>query len=200
GDARGRRARRGLQARRRAPPGAQGDRREDVSRPDRAPVTSEVTNGQLARALARIATLLDIDGANSFKVRAYREGARVVEEHGVPLAGLVDEPGALEAIPGVGKSIALAIREFCAGGHITVLDDLTAKYPDEVAGFLDLQGLGPKRVKVLFDSLGIRTRVQLQAAAAEGRLRDLPGFGEKVEKNVLQALARSSQWQGRMLL
>src|SRR5262249_46182768 len=137
---------------------------------------------------------------NSFKVRAYKEGARVVAEHGVPLAGRVDEAGALEVIPGIGKSIALAIREFCAGGRIRILDELTAKYPDEVAGFLDLQGLGPKRVKTLFDALAIRTRAELGAAAAAGKLRDLPGFGEKVEQNVLASLARSSQWQGRMLL
>jgi len=161
---------------------------------------SDVTNGQLARALARIATLLEIDGANSFKVRAYKEGARVVAEHGVPLAGCADQPGVLEAIPGVGKSIALAIREFCATGRIPILDELAAKYPDEVAGFLDLQGLGPKRVKTLFDALGIRTRADLGAAAAAGRLRDLPGFGVKVEQNVLQSLARVSQWQGRVLL
>src|SRR5262245_58686997 len=142
---------------------------------------SDVTNGQLARSLARIATLLDIDGANSFRVRAYREGARVVEQHGEPLAAHVAEPGALEAIPGIGKSIAREVRDYVTSGHMPLLDELQARYPDEVAGFTELQGLGPKRVKVLFDQLGIRTREALGEAARAGKLRELPGFGEKVE-------------------
>ena len=159
-----------------------------------------MTNTEIARALARIGTMLEIDGANSFRVRAYEEGARVVENHGESLAAIADEPGALEAIHGIGKSIALAIRELVATGHTQVLDGLLKKYPDEVASFTELQGLGPKRVKTLFETLHISTRAALEQAAKDGRLRELPGFGEKVEQNVLKALAKASQWSGRMLL
>jgi DNA polymerase (family 10) len=159
-----------------------------------------VTNAELARLLTRIGTMLEIDGANSFRVRAYKEGARVVENHGESLAALVDEPGALEAIDGVGKSIALAIRELTASGHTQVLDELLKKYPEEVVSFTELQGLGPKRVKTLFDTLHITTRAALEQAAKDGKLRELPGFGEKVEQNVVKALAKASQWSGRMLL
>jgi DNA polymerase (family 10) len=159
-----------------------------------------LSNTELARALARIGTLLEIDGANSFRVRAYKEGARVAENHGEALAALVDEPGALEGLQGIGKSIALAIRELVASGHTQILDELLKKYPDEVVGFTELQGLGPKRVRTVFDVLGVRTRAALEQAARDGKLRDLPGFGEKVEQNVLKALATASQWTGRMLL
>jgi len=159
-----------------------------------------MTNAELARALARIGAMLEIDGANSFRVRAYEEGARVVENHGESLAAIVNEPGALEAINGIGKSIALAIRELVASGHTQVLDGLMKKYPDEVVSFTELQGLGPKRVKTLFETLHISTRAALEQAAKDGKLRELPGFGEKVEQNVIKALAKASQWSGRMLL
>ena len=80
------------------------------------------------------------------------------------------------------------------------MDEMLAKYPGEVVGFTELQGLGPKRVKTLFEVLGITSRAELAAAAEQGKLRDLPGFGEKVEQNVVKALANASQWSGRMLL
>ncbi len=159
-----------------------------------------LSNADLARTLARIGTLLEIDGANPFRVRAYKEGARVVENHGESLAALAGEPGALEALPGIGKGIAQHIRDLVADGHTETLDELEKKYPGEIVGFTELQGLGPKRVKTLFDALGIRTRAALEKAAKAGELRDLPGFGEKVEQNVLKALATASQWSGRMLL
>ena len=159
-----------------------------------------MTNAELARVLARIGTMLEIDGANPFRVRAYKEGARAVENHGESLAALVDEPGALEEIKGIGKGIAQHIRDLVGAGHTEVLDDLLKKYPAEVVEFTELHGLGPKRVKTLFDTLHIRTREALEKAAKAGKLRDLPGFGEKVEQNVLKALATASQWSGRMLL
>ncbi len=159
-----------------------------------------MTNAEIARALARIGTMLEIDGANTFRVRAYKEGARVVENHAESLAAIVGEPGALEALPGIGKGIAQNIRELVASGHTTIMDELLGRYPADVVGFTELQGLGPKRVRTLFDTLGIRTRDALEKAARSGKLRDLPGFGEKVEQNVLKALATASQWSGRMLL
>ncbi len=163
-------------------------------------MSPSLSNADLARALTRIGTMLEIDGANPFRVRAYKEGARVVENHGEALAPLAAEPGALEALPGIGKGIAQNIRDLVASGHTEPLDELSKKYPDEVVGFTELQGLGPKRVKTLFDTLGIRTRAALEQAAKARELRDLPGFGEKVEQNVLKALATASQWSGRVLL
>src|SRR5262245_57166505 len=159
-----------------------------------------MTNAELARVLARVGVMLEIDGANSFRVRAYKEGARVVENHGESLAAIAGEPGALEALPGIGKGIAQNIRELVASGRTEIMDELLKKYPAEVVSFTELQGLGPKRVKTLFDTLGIRTREALEQAAKDGKLRDLPGFGEKVEQNVLKSLATASQWSGRMLL
>lgn len=159
-----------------------------------------MTNAEVARALERIATLLEIDGANPFRVRAYREGARVIEGHGESVASMAGEPGALEALKGIGKDLAARIRDLTATGSTEMLDELRARIPDEVAGFTELQGLGPKRVKTLFEALGIRDRAALEAAAKAGKLRDLPGFGEKVEQNVLKALATAASMSGRVLL
>jgi len=159
-----------------------------------------MTNAEVARTLERIATLLEIDGANPFRVRAYREGARVIEGHAESVIGMAAEPGALEALKGIGKDLAARIRDLTATGTTEMLDELRARIPDEVAGFTELQGLGPKRVKTLFETLGIRDRAGLEAAARAGQLRGLPGFGEKVEQNVLKALATAATMTGRILL
>lgn len=159
-----------------------------------------MTNAEIARSLERIATLLEIDGANPFRVRAYREGARVIESLGESAASLAGEPGGLEALKGIGKDLAARIRDLTSTGRTDMLEELRARIPDEVAGFTELQGLGPKRVKTLFETLGIRDRAALEKAAQAGELRGLPGFGEKVEQNVLKALATASQTSGRMLL
>jgi DNA polymerase (family X) len=159
-----------------------------------------VTNAEVARVLERIAVMLEIEGANSFRVRAYREGARVIGAQGESVAALAAEGGGLEALKGIGKDLAGRIRDLVATGTTPMYDELRSRIPDEVVDFTELHGLGPKRVKTLFDALDIRDRAALEAAAKAGRLRDLPGFGEKVERNVLKALATASQWAGRMLL
>ncbi|MEO5989412.1 MAG: DNA polymerase/3'-5' exonuclease PolX [Candidatus Eisenbacteria bacterium] len=159
-----------------------------------------MNNAEIARALEGLATLLEIDGANPFRVRAHREAARIVESHAEPMTRFAAESGALEQLKGIGKDLAQKIRDLAATGDTAMLAELRARIPEEVAGFTELQGLGPKRVKTLFETLGIRDRSQLEAAAKAGKLRDLPGFGEKVEQNVLKALATASQWSGRILL
>ena len=158
------------------------------------------SNAELAKTLARMGVLLELDGGNVFRVRAYKEGARVIENHAESLAGLVDQPGALEALPGIGKGIAQHIRDLVGTGHTETLDELRKKYPEELVELTELHGLGPKRVRTLFDELKIHSRVQLEEAAKAGKLRGLAGFGEKVEQNVLKSLATASQWAGRMLL
>lgn len=159
-----------------------------------------VTNAEISHALERLATLLEIDGANPFRVRAHREAARIVASHAEPMTRFAVEPGALEQIKGIGKDLAQKIRDLVATGDTSMLAELRARIPDEVARFTELQGLGPKRIKTLLETLGIRDRAELESAAKAGKLKDLPGFGEKVEQNVLKALATASQWSGRILL
>jgi len=159
-----------------------------------------VTNAEIARVLERLAVRLEIEGANPFRVRAYREAGRIVGAHPEAMSAIAGAPGALEALKGIGKDLAGKIRDLVATGRTELDDELRAKIPDSVVDFTELQGLGPKRVKTLFETLGIRDRDALEKAAKAGKLRDLPGFGEKVEQNVLKALATAGQWSGRMLL
>lgn len=159
-----------------------------------------MTNADAARVLARLATMLEIDGANPFRVRAYREAARVIESQGEPVEGLAAREGTLEELPGIGRDLAQKIRDLVQTGTIDLYEEMKRKIPLEVVDLTELQGLGPKRVKALFEALGVKSRADLEGAARAGKLRELPGFGEKVEQNVLKALAAASQLSGRMLL
>ena len=158
------------------------------------------TNADVGRVLATLATMLELDGANSFRVRAYREAARVVDAHPEPLAKLADEAGGLEELPGIGRDLAQKIRDVLATGSTALYDEMLEKYPLELVRLTELQGLGARRVRALHDALGIRDRAGLEAAAKAGKLRGLPGFGEKTEQNVLRALEVAGQSSGRVLL
>ncbi|HEY3216179.1 MAG TPA: DNA polymerase/3'-5' exonuclease PolX [Candidatus Eisenbacteria bacterium] len=159
-----------------------------------------MTNLDIARLFQRLATMLEIDGANPFRVRAYREAGRVVESQAEPMAALGQEPGRLEELPGIGKDLAQKIRDVVATGTTALYEEMKAKVPEEIVALTELQGLGPKRVKTLMEKLRVKNRQDLEAAARAGKLRELPGFGEVLEKNVLKALSVTREFTGRMLL
>jgi DNA polymerase (family 10) len=159
-----------------------------------------LTNADVGRFLGTLATMLELDGANVFRVRAYKEAARVVDALPEPVAKLAGEPGALEALPGIGRDLAQKIRDVLAGGTTAVYEQLQEKYPLELVRLTELQGLGAKRVRALFDALHIQDRPGLEAAAKAGQLRDLPGFGEKLEQKILHSLSVAGQVSGRLLL
>ena len=157
-----------------------------------------MTNGEIAGILSDIATMLEMEGANPFRIRAYREGARLVGAMAEPVMAL--EPGKLEGTRGIGKDLAQKIRDLAATGTTAIFEELRLKIPAEVVALTELPGMGPKKAKALFDRLGIRSRADLETAARAGKLRALAGFGETTEKNVLKALEVSSQWAGRVPL
>jgi DNA polymerase (family 10) len=159
-----------------------------------------MTNSELARVFERVATLLELDQANPFRVRAYREAARVIAAESESLAAKVDEEDGLEELPGIGKDLAQKIRDLVRTGTTEVLEQLRKKFPPGLIEITEVQGLGPKRVRAVYDQLGIKSRAELEAAARAGRLRDLPGFGEKLEQKIIKALEASRQDVGRTLL
>ena len=160
-----------------------------------------MTNAEIARVFSHIATMLEMDGENPFRVRAYREGARVIESLAEPAAMLAQTEGRLQEIKGIGKDLEQKIRDLAATGTTDLYDRLTRKYPPSLVALTEVQGLGPKRVKALFEQLGIKSREDLEQAARAGRLHELAGFGETVEKNILRALtAATAVSSGRMLL
>lgn len=162
-----------------------------------------MTNAEIAKVMSQIATMLEMDGANTFRVRAYRECARVVEHLPEPAATLALTEGRLREIRGIGKDLEQKIRDLVTTGHMQTFDELRAKYPPVLVELTELPGLGPKRVKTLWESLKLGSRDALLEAARAGRIRALPGFGETVENNIiksLEAMAAAPSEPGRMLL
>jgi DNA polymerase (family 10) len=146
------------------------------------------TNADLAAALEQVADLLDLQQANPFRIRAYRNAARLVGELRQDLASLVVEGRPLPKLPGIGADLASKIEEFARNGHLALLDRLRRQIPAGVVEMLRLPSLGPKRVRALYDELHVTTLPQLARAARDGRVSALPGFGAKTEARILDAI------------
>ena len=147
-----------------------------------------IHNADIAAALEEIADLLEIGGENPFRIRAYRNASRTIGDAGRELRELVEAGEPLTAIAGIGADLSRTITEYIVTGRLGFLEELKAKFPPGICDLLRVQGLGPKRVKILWKELGIDSFEALGKAAQEGRIRDLKGFGEKSEQNILQAL------------
>lgn len=147
-------------------------------------------NTEIATALDDIASLLEIEEASPFRIRAYRNAADTVRSLSTELSALVAAGDDLTQLPDIGSAIAAKIKEMIEDGRVTYLDKLA---PDTAPGLLDLlriPGLGPRRIRVLRDELGIGDVDGLRAAAEAQRLRDLPGFGAKTEERLLRRARR----------
>jgi DNA polymerase (family 10) len=145
-----------------------------------------VHNADIARAFEEIADLLELGDENPFRVRAYRNAARIVEELRFDIAAKLGAGEELPKLPGIGADLAGKIHEIAATGTAKLLERLRRKFPAGVTEMLRLPGLGPKRVRALFDRK-IRSLQELERSAKAGRLRELEGFGEKTEKRILEA-------------
>ena len=157
-----------------------------------------MNNRQIAAILYEVADLLELKGVK-FKPVAYRRAARVIETLPEELSG-VDQRGKLEEIPGVGTHIAAKIHEILGTGRLAYLDRLKAEIPEGVWELADLEGIGPKKALLLSRELGIANVQQLEEAAKAGKIRDLAGFGEKSERNILLSIAQNRKTTGRYLL
>jgi DNA polymerase (family 10) len=147
-----------------------------------------VHNADIAGVFEEIANLLEIEGANPFRIRAYRNAARTLGDLPQEAALLIERGEDLTRLPGIGTDLAAKIAEIARSGHCSLLDRLHQELPPAVTELLKIPGLGPKRVKALYHDLAVETVEQLYRAAREGRIRSLPGFGAKTELNILQAV------------
>lgn len=157
-------------------------------------------NKTIADIFTEIADILDIQGENPFRVRSYRNAARTIADLSQSLQSLVAAGKNLEEIPGIGKSIREKIEEILATGKCHFLEELRAKVPPGLTELLKLEGLGPKKVKVLYDELGVDSIDRLEKAAQAGKLRSLPGMGLKTEEKVLKAIENYRAGVGRFKL
>ena len=158
-----------------------------------------LSNAEIAASLETVADLLEFDGANAFRVRAYRSAARSIREHGRPLADLVAEGGRLTSLAGVGKGAAEKCEELLESGRLELLDELQQRIPQSVLLLLRIPGLGPKRAATLFRELQVRTLDDLRAACDDGRVAGLKGFGKKTEELILAGLDLASHAETRVL-
>jgi DNA polymerase (family X) len=154
-----------------------------------------MTKEDIASVLEKIATLLELKGENPFKVRAYTNAARAIETFGANVSSFQDEE-AVAKIPGIGKSIALKITELAETGSLKYFQELSAEFPPGILELFSLPGLGAKKIKALHDKLGISSIEQLEKACEQGRIAELPGFGETTQQKLCDAIARRAAHVG----
>jgi len=157
-----------------------------------------MNNVQIADSLEQIADLLEFQGANPFRTRAYRNAARAVRDLGEPVADvLADSSRELTDISGIGKDLAEKIRALSETGKLEMLDQLRSEVPESVLALLRIPNLGPKRAAILFNELGIKSLDELRAACEAGKVRELKGFGAKTESTILAGLDIAAQAEQR---
>ena len=147
-----------------------------------------VHNADITAIFEEIADLLEIQGANPFRIRAYRNAARILGDLPQEARMLAERGDDLTRLPGIGADLAGKISEIVTSGRCSLLERLRKELPPAITELLKIPGLGPKRVKALYHDLDVQTVEQLHRAAQDGRIRALPGFGEKTEQNILQAV------------
>lgn len=154
-----------------------------------------MTKEDIATILEKIATLLELKDENPFKVRAYTNAARAIETFGANVSNFQDEE-AVAKIPGIGKSIALKIKELAETGSLKYFQELSAEFPAAILELFSLPGLGAKKIKALYDKLGISSIEHLHKACEQGRVAELPGFGETTQQKLCDAIARRAAHAG----
>jgi DNA polymerase (family 10) len=158
-------------------------------------------NQEIAKILYEIAEYLEMEGV-AFKPQAYRKAGLGLETLDRDVEDLYKEEGVkgLKKIPGVGESIAQKIEEYLKTGKIKYYEDFKKKIPADIESLTAVESVGPRKVKIIYEELGIKNLDELEKAAEEGKIRKLPGFGEKTEKNILEGIAFLKREKGRFLL
>ena len=158
-----------------------------------------MTNQEIAQILIHISEILDIQGENTFKIRAYIKASQTTENLTYQLSSLQDKDK-IGQLPGIGEGIAKKIKELMETGKLKYYEDLKKSEYAPLTEFLKIPGMGPKHARLVYDKLGINTEDGLKKAAEEGKLRVLHGLGEKVEQNILQGIRQVQKYKERFPL
>lgn len=158
-----------------------------------------MTRENLAEVLEEIALLLELKGENPFKIRAYRQGAETVRNFDGEIVALA-EKNELTGIKGIGEALRDKLHELASTGKLEFHEKLRAEFPAGLFELFDVQGLGPKKVKALYDALGISSVADLKAACNAGKVAELPGFGAKTQTKILEAIAHRESFADTFLL
>ncbi|HEY7216304.1 MAG TPA: DNA polymerase/3'-5' exonuclease PolX [Thermoanaerobaculia bacterium] len=157
-------------------------------------------NPEIARVLEEVADILEIQNENPFRIRAYRNATRTVEGLTTPLRKWVEEGRNLTDLPGIGKEMANHIREMVETGTLGFRDELLAEVPRSLIELMRLPALGPKKAKKIHDELKVGSLDELEAAAKEGRIAAIAGFGAKSQEKILAGIQDFRQHGSRFLL
>jgi DNA polymerase (family 10) len=149
-------------------------------------------NDQMASQFELLADLLEIQGANPFRIRAYRNAARTISSEAESLADLVSSGGDLTQLAGIGKDLARQLVELVQTGQLASLEELRKQVPSGVLDMLRIPGVGPRKVSVFFNELGLKSLADLKAACEAGQVSKLKGFGKKTEESILQNIAAAA--------
>ena len=149
-----------------------------------------VQNAEIVTMFDQAADLLEIKGDNPFRVRAYRRAARTIEGLPQSVGSMLTKEADLSELPGIGKDLAGKIAGIVESGHFDLLDQLKKKLPGDLGAMAGLPGLGPKRIKLLYDKAKVRTLDDLRRAIKVGKLYGLHGFGPVIEKKLAAALEK----------
>ncbi|WP_028841811.1 DNA polymerase/3'-5' exonuclease PolX [Thermodesulfobacterium hveragerdense] len=153
-------------------------------------------NKEVADILDKVAAFLEIKGDNPYRIRAYQRAAQVIESLSQDVEVLAKE-NKLEKLPGIGVDLAGKIKEILQTGTLKLYEELKSEIPPVLLTFLEIPGLGPKKVKVLYEKLNILSLDELEKACKEHRLAKLPGFGIKTEENILKGIKLFKEKIGR---
>ncbi len=157
-------------------------------------------NREVARILRETAQLLEIDGAPIGRFRSYEKAAELLDSLSERVEDLATDPEKLMELPGIGEGLAAHITEILKTGDYSLRQKLLRKYPETILHLLDLQSLGPKKVALIWKKFHAGTVEDVAKLAREGKLRDIPGFGEKSEQNILHAAETFQKAAGRFLI
>jgi len=157
------------------------------------------TKDQIADLLESIAQMLELKGENVFKIRAYTNAARAIETYSGDLATAAGE-NRLGDIHGIGRAIADKLTELIVTGRLEYYEALKAEFPAGIFELFELQGIGPKKIKALWEKLNVTTIAELEKACKDGKVAGLPGFGKKTADNILASIQSRAKHAGRFRL
>jgi len=147
-----------------------------------------VHNSEIADIFQEMADLLEIEGENRFRVRAYRNAARTVNRLSQRAEKKIEEGEDLSRLEGIGEDLAGKIKEIVETGKLAQLEKIHQRLPASLSEMMELAGLGPKKVKALYQELEISSMKELEKAARSGKVRELEGFGEKTQQTILEEI------------
>ncbi|RZD14912.1 MAG: DNA polymerase/3'-5' exonuclease PolX [Candidatus Acidulodesulfobacterium ferriphilum] len=157
-----------------------------------------MTNSEIARVFEQIAEILEIKGENPFKIRAYLNASRVINQLGESLSDIAGENGLIN-IPGIGKDLSLKIKELIKTGHLAYYDELAGSIPQGVLELIKLRGLGPKKANMLYENFHIKSIDGLYNAILSNKLTKMHGFGEKTIENLKESIEEYRTFSQRFL-